>query len=127
MSKYITIYQLNLLDEVEKIEIIDGVIVNGETEIKNDEWNDEYPYSYTYEENVDGNDWDARYEARRKAWNAHFQHKPYNDNGREYNSASGYWEYTAAANGNVNPFLSHYEAPQDYQGSVPVWDGYNGE
>ena len=56
-------------------------------------------------------------------WNS----KPYNDNGREYNSASGNWEYTAAANGNANPFQSNYKAPQDYQGSVPVWDGYNGE
>src|SRR3990167_470746 len=30
--------------------------------------------------------------------------KPYNDNGREYNPASGDWEYTAEANGNADPF-----------------------
>jgi len=50
--------------------------------------------------------------------------RPYNDNGREYNSATGNWEYTAAANGGANPFECNYEAPQDYQGSVPTNDGH---
>jgi len=62
-------------------------------------------------------------------WSRIFGHKskPFNDNGREYNPASGNWEYTAEANGNADPCQCNYEAPQDYQGSVPVWDGYSGE
>jgi hypothetical protein len=52
-----------------------------------------------------------------------FCNRKYNDNGREYNPASDNWEYTAEANGNANPCQCNYEAPQDYQGSVPVWDG----
>ena len=47
-------------------------------------------------------------------------HQPYNDNGREYNPASGNWEYTAEANGNANPYQCNYKAEQDYQGSVPI-------
>jgi hypothetical protein len=45
------------------------------------------------------------------------------DNGREYNSASDSFEYVGEANGNADPFECKYEAPQDHQGSVPVWDG----
>lgn len=37
------------------------------------------------------------------------------------------WESTAEANGNTNPTQCSYEALQDNQGSVPCWDGYNGE
>jgi hypothetical protein len=54
-------------------------------------------------------------------------HKPYNDNGREYNPSSGNWEHTAEANGNANQYQYNYETAQDYQGSAPPWDGYSGE
>jgi hypothetical protein len=52
-----------------------------------------------------------------------FGSTPYNDNGREYDPVSDSWKYTASANGNANPYQCNYEAPQDYQGSVPSWDG----
>jgi hypothetical protein len=49
-------------------------------------------------------------------------HKPYNDNGREYNPTSGNWEYSEPARTNgIEP------PAEDYQGAVPSWDGYNGE
>jgi hypothetical protein len=116
MSKYITIYQPNSLGEIEKIEMIDGVVVQEEWEYPRNGWDNVWSFFYSHGATVGGNEWEARY-----------KREPYNDNGREYNSASGNWEYTASASGEANPFQCNYEAPQDYQGSVPVWDGYNGE
>jgi hypothetical protein len=116
MSKYITIYQSNSLGEIEKIEIIDGVVVQEGREYPRNGWDNIWSFFYSNGATVGGNEWKARH-----------KREPYNDNGREYNSASGNWEYTASANGEANPFQCNYEAPQDYQGSVPIWDGYNGE
>lgn len=116
MTKYITIYQPNILGEIEKIEMIDGVVVAEECDNQEggqgNVWSSSYPDGETVREN---------------RWGTWYKRKPYNDNGREYNSASGNWEYTVSANGDAYPFQCNYEVVQDYQGSVPIWDGYMNE
>lgn len=115
MSKYVTIYQPNSLGEIEKIEMIDGVVVEAEWEDPRDPGGNFWNFFYPHGANMGDNEWES-----------YHKRKPYNDNGREYNSVSGNWEYTASANGVANPFQCNYEALCDYQGSVPIWDGYNG-
>jgi hypothetical protein len=95
-------------------DIDDGSIVKRQPSKWDNVWS--FFYAYAHGATVGGNEWEAK-----------SKRKTHNDNGREYNSATGNWEYTAEANRNANPCQCNYEAPQDYQGSVPVWDGYDGE
>ena len=99
--------------EREETIYIDGVVVD--KDYFKDTWDNVWEYFYAHGATVGGNAWEKKYK------------REYVDNGRVYDPESGNWEYTEAAGGNVNPFACNYEAPQDYQGSVPVWDGYNGE
>lgn len=116
MPKYVTIYQPNSLGEIEKIELIDGVVVDEEWENSRGEWDGVWFFFYSHGTAEGMNEWE---ECCKK--------EPFNDNGREYNSASDNWEYITSANGDANPFQCDYVAPRDYQGSVPVWDGYDGK
>lgn len=106
MSKQIVVYRENERGEIAKF--IDGVeVVDGEVVNENNSGNAFFNFFASF---FRGN------------------HRPHNDNWREYNPASGNREYTVEANGNAaSPTQCNYEAPQDYQGSVPVWDGYSGE
>ena len=106
MSKYYTVYQENDLGEIEKIETVDGVVVQEEAPDPKDAFNNVWRF-FNFQ--------------------SAGERKPYNDNGREYNPDSGNWEWTPEAGLYENPCACNYEAPQDYQGSVPIWDGYNGE
>jgi len=101
MSKYITIYQPNALGEIEKIEMIDGEVVNGNPRTWGEVWR-------SWTGIVGGTE------------------KPLTENGREYDPVSG-WHYTAAANGDATSTSCDGEVAQDYQGSVPSWDGYDGD
>ena len=110
MGKYVTIYQPNALGEIEKIETVDGVVVEEQADAQ----------EQADAGNVFNTVWN--FFNFRKGEDAPPKRKPFNDNGREYNESSGNWEYTSDRNGNGNPFEVNYEAPQDYQGSVPVND-----
>jgi hypothetical protein len=116
MSRYITIYQPNSLGEIERIEMIDGVVVEEEWEGSRGGWGNVWSFFYAHGATAGRSEWEKRN-----------KREQYNDNGREYNSASDNWEYVASANGDANPFQCDYVAPRDYQGSVPVWDGYDGK
>ena len=107
-KQQIVLYQLNSNDEIETVQ---GVVVNEGSEEKQAGgfWDGVWEFFYTQGANVGGN-----------------KRKPFNDNGREYDPETGSWIYTEAANGKADPFQCDYEAPHDFQGSVPVWDGYNG-
>jgi hypothetical protein len=113
MSKHITIYQPNSLGKIEKIEMIDGVVVQEGWEYPKNGWDNVWSFFHSHGATIGGNEWEKRH-----------KREPYNDNGRENNSAYGNWGHVVSANCIANP---NYEAPQDYQGSVPIWDGYNGE
>jgi hypothetical protein len=113
MSKYLTVYKPNALGTIEKIETIDGVVVDENT--SEDRWKNVWEFFYKNGSTVGGNAWEKKYK------------REYVDNGRVYDPSSGNWEYTEEAGGNINPFQCNYKAEQDYQGSVPCWDGYSGE
>jgi hypothetical protein len=97
----------------EEVICIDGVVVD--EDYFKDTWKNVWEFFYAHGATVGGNAWERKYR------------KEYVDNGRVYDPATNNWEYTEAAGGNVNPFQCNYEAAQDYQGSVPSWDGYSGE
>ena len=88
-------------------DIDDGSIVKRQPS----KWDNVWSFFYAHGATVGGNEWEEKH-----------KRKPFNDNGREFDPASGNWEYTTEANGNASPTQCNYEAPQDYQGSVPVWD-----
>jgi hypothetical protein len=124
MSKQIVLYRLNSKGEIAKfvdgVECVDGVVVDEGSGNGNGDgffaraW--AWFYSSGHDQTVGGNKWEERH-----------KNKAYNDNGREYNPATGNWEYTSEANGDADPYQCNYKAEQDYQGSVPSWDGYSGE
>ena len=89
------------------ISIDDGSIVKRQPS----KWDNVWEHFYAHGAAVGGNKWKKKYK------------REYEDNGRVYNSASSKWEYTQTAGGNTDPFQCNYEAAQDYQGSVPCWDG----
>lgn len=116
MTKYVTLYQPNENGEVEKIETINGEVVNegheGYESFASRAW--AWFFSTNHDQTVGGNKWEKSQRAT-------------DGNGREWSSSVGNnMDSTAEVNGSADPKWS-YEAPQDYQGSVPCWDGYNGE
>jgi hypothetical protein len=94
---------------IEDGEVVDGVVIEESGNV----WSNVWSFFFSHGATVGGNEWEKKY-----------KNNNYNDNGREYNPASGNWEYTAEANGDADPCQCNYEAPQDYQGSVPMWDGF---
>ena len=93
MTKYTTEWTVNERGEIVRVDYIDGEVVD---------------------EGATANDTGGA---------SFFSEAQYNDNGREYNSTSGDWEYTADRSGNGDPFACDYDPPQDINGSVPLWDG----
>jgi hypothetical protein len=120
MDKKIVVYQENGRGEIAKfidgVEVVDGVVVD---EAPKSGWENVWSFFYSHGATVGGNEWEKKY-----------RNKNYNDNGREYNPASGNWEYTAEANGNADPCdmtdtmnslfprgASHGEYPEQYDGT----------
>jgi hypothetical protein len=93
---------------VEDGEWVDGEVVNEGNE-GGGFWDNVWSFFFSHGATVGGNEWEEKN-----------KNKNYNDNGREYNPATGNWEYTAEANGNANPYQCNYEPAQDCQGSVPI-------
>ena len=116
MSKYITIYQPNSLGEIEKIEMIDGVVVQEGWEYPRNGWDNVWSFFYSHGATGGGNEWEARYKEN------HITIMVGNT-------------IRLLVTGNIpHPPMAkqiHFNATMkplsDYQGSVPVWDGYNGE
>jgi hypothetical protein len=114
MSKQIVVYQPNAQGKIAKfingVEVVDGVVVD---ESPKSGWENVWSFFFSHGATVGGNEWEKKYK------------RPTDENGREYDGEN--WVYSKEANGEANPFECTYEAPQDMNGSVPVWDGYNGE
>lgn len=112
MAKYLTVYQPKTDGTIKKIETVDGE-----------------PMPEGWGANHESKQYDCGFfswlfasfsKSERRKYK-----RPTDGNGREYDGEN--WVYTSEANGDARPTQCNYEAPQDYQGSVPVWDGYNGE
>ena len=110
MSKQIVVYQANKQGKIAKfiddVEVVDGVVVD---DAPKSGWENVWSFFFSHGATVGGNEWEKKYK------------RPTDGNGREYDGAN--WVYTAEANRNADPCQCNYKAPQDYQGSVPVWDG----
>lgn len=114
IGKQLILYQPNLKGGIEKVITIDGEVVSEEaSNTGGSGWSRAWSWFFFHGATVGGNEWEKKYK------------RPTDGNGREYNGNN--WVYDAEHGGNRNGSESNYEAPQDYQGSVPVWDGYNGE
>lgn len=111
MSKFVTLYKPNPNGEIEKIETVDGVVVEEGAETGGNMWENVWKFFYANGATVGGNDWEKKY--RRET------PPPTDGNGMVYNSASDNWEYPASDKASARPCAVNYEIVSDYQGSVP--------
>lgn len=107
MNTHLTLYQQNDKGQIEKIEIIEGEVVEESQEPKT-RW--EWAFSF--------------FSGFAKSPKPQSPKPPSDGNGMFYNASTDTWEYPPS---NVSPFEVNYNPPRDHQGTVCEWDGYNGE